>query len=264
MTLEDKNTSHEQAKMALKTQSKTVFENEDLYKPDWKYWPKLHDNNMPKPYEDDPVFGKHLASTLPPIDLHWKAEPVVGSFSNIYHQPSGGNKVIFNEKIKWRAKSKIDSFQNINYKKNPSSPRIIPGKHYLPGGAELNLINSKYEYVGPKVGSLENADHIPGGGDVAIPHLKLNWKRKSRVGSLENIHHHPGGGEVYIMNQHLEWRSKPRVGSQDTSIHSQRSQNRQTSVQHTWDGRPRHSILFTFPVFTAPSSCYFKASCIKS
>ncbi|KAI8778524.1 microtubule-associated protein [Biomphalaria glabrata] len=222
MTLDNKNQykSHEHTKKSgpssLMTQSQSAFGSDDsfdLYRPDWKYWSKQYDNNMPKPFEDNPVFGKHVVSTLPPIDLQWKAEAVIDSFGNISHQPGGGNTNIFNEKIKWKAKSKIGSLQNINYKTNPSSPRRIPGKHYLPAGTELNIINAKYERIGAKVGSLENATHTPRGGDIIIPQWKLNWNKKSRVGSLENIHHQPGGGQLYVMNQHLEWRSKPRASS---------------------------------------------------
>ncbi|XP_033764100.1 microtubule-associated protein tau-like isoform X1 [Pecten maximus] len=38
-----------------------------------------------------------------------------------------------------------------------------------------------------KVGSLDNADHIPGGGLKKVPNYKLNWEAKAKVGSLDNV-----------------------------------------------------------------------------
>ncbi|XP_060078014.1 uncharacterized protein LOC132557536 [Ylistrum balloti] len=38
-----------------------------------------------------------------------------------------------------------------------------------------------------KVGSLENANHIPGGGFKKVPHYKLKWNAKAKVGSLDNV-----------------------------------------------------------------------------
>ena len=45
-----------------------------------------------------------------------------------------------------------------------------------------------------KIGSLDNATHVPGGGRKKIENRKLEWNVDSRVGSLENAHHTPGGG----------------------------------------------------------------------
>lgn len=48
----------------------------------------------------------------------------------------------------------------------------------------LPPIKSKYESVESKIGSLENFDHIPGGGSHKIPSFKLKWEVESRIGSL--------------------------------------------------------------------------------
>lgn len=52
----------------------------------------------------------------------------------------------------------------------------------------------------PKVGSLENATHKPGGGEKKIESVKLDFKDKAKpkVGSKDNIKHTPGGGNVKV------------------------------------------------------------------
>lgn len=46
----------------------------------------------------------------------------------------------------------------------------------------------------------------PGGGNVRIDKVKLDFKDKAhaKVGSLDNAHHVAGGGQVMVGN--LEWR----------------------------------------------------------
>ena len=48
----------------------------------------------------------------------------------------------------------------------------------------LPPIKQKYGGVESKVGSLDNYNHIPGGGEHKIPTFKVNWVAESRVGSL--------------------------------------------------------------------------------
>lgn len=52
----------------------------------------------------------------------------------------------------------------------------------------------------PKVGSLENKTHKPGGGDKKIETVKLDFKDKAKpkIGSKDNIKHTPGGGAVKV------------------------------------------------------------------
>jgi microtubule-associated protein tau len=54
----------------------------------------------------------------------------------------------------------------------------------------------------PKVGSLENKTHKPGGGDKKIETVKLDFKDKAKpkIGSKDNIKHTPGGGAVKVMS----------------------------------------------------------------
>lgn len=59
----------------------------------------------------------------------------------------------------------------------------------------------------PKVGSLDNATHKPGGGEKKIESVKLDFKDKAKpkIGSLDNTTHKPGGGNI-------------KVGAYDTSV----------------------------------------------
>jgi len=50
----------------------------------------------------------------------------------------------------------------------------------------------------PKIGSLENANHKPGGGNVRIESKKVQVEARSKIGSLENASYKPGGGDKKI------------------------------------------------------------------
>lgn len=52
----------------------------------------------------------------------------------------------------------------------------------------------------PKVGSLDNATHKPGGGEKKIESVKLDFKEKAKpkVGSKDNLKHTPGGGNIKV------------------------------------------------------------------
>lgn len=58
----------------------------------------------------------------------------------------------------------------------------------------------------PKVGSLENKTHKPGGGDKKIETVKLDFKDKAKpkIGSKDNIKHTPGGGAVKVTDIHTD------------------------------------------------------------
>jgi len=48
-----------------------------------------------------------------------------------------------------------------------------------------------------KIGSLENATHKPGGGDIKIESRKLDWKTTSRTSNL-NEGYTPKGGDKKV------------------------------------------------------------------
>ncbi|KAK3787723.1 hypothetical protein RRG08_019860 [Elysia crispata] len=239
-------------------------------KPSWKYWAKKNENEPPVPNSGHSYRPGRYPRSLPPIDLGWKAEPLVGSLLNSEHRPGGGDVRIHNEKLKWQAKSKVGSLDNIDYNRTRSSqsdpsnerpsqlgpsPRYgalasIGGynSYYTPSGAQVvtsnKQSNPKYDHVQARVGSLDNANHAPQGGDVTIQHHRLKWKRESRVGSLDNIHHQPQGGDIYIVNQRLTWQAKPRIGSLDNIHHApQKTVGKVPHYKTAWDGRPRVGSL---------------------
>jgi len=71
--------------------------------------------------------------------------------------------------------------------------------------------------VSPKIGSLENASHVPGGGNVRIIDEKRpNFKSEvaSKIGSFQNIHHVPSPPSVKIISK------KPDVSKVPSKIQS--------------------------------------------
>jgi microtubule-associated protein tau len=72
--------------------------------------------------------------------------------------------------------------------------------------------------VRSKVGSLSNATHRAGGGDIRIEHRKLDWKAEGRTDAL-NSKYKPGGGDKKIENRKLEWNTSSKVGSLANSKH---------------------------------------------
>lgn len=78
---------------------------------------------------------------------------------------------------------------------------------------------TKFENIKSRCGSLDNARHIPKGGEKKIENRKLEWKMESRVGSLENAKHKPSGGDKKIKTQKLEWNVTSKIGSLDNAHH---------------------------------------------
>ncbi|CAN7984076.1 unnamed protein product [Ixodes hexagonus] len=86
----------------------------------------------------------------------------------------------------------------------------------------VTVTSKKLEWrATPKVGSLDNAAHKPGGGDKKIISQKVDFKAQSKVGSLDNVDHKPTGGAVKVETQKLDFKDKaaPKVGSLDNVKH---------------------------------------------
>lgn len=49
-----------------------------------------------------------------------------------------------------------------------------------------------------KIGSLQNATHKPGGGNVKIENRKLDWKAEPRI-AAKNDAYQPGGGDKKVL-----------------------------------------------------------------
>lgn len=192
---------------------RTVYES---IKPIWKYWAQKNENVYRYKYKPE-----KFERFLPPIDLGWRAEPVVGSLSNVEHRPGGGHKRIFSEKLQWRADAKVCSLGSKNNRdivgQNSSSVEWCEsaGDHSLLGNTDGNSVRRKlYDHVEPKVGSLDNVGHVPGGGNLQIHNQFPRWNKESKVGSLDNIHYNPRSDRsVEIANERLKWHVKPKVSS---------------------------------------------------
>ncbi|KNC97052.1 uncharacterized protein SPPG_07449 [Spizellomyces punctatus DAOM BR117] len=90
--------------------------------------------------------------------------------------------------------------------------------NHTPKGGQKKIFNEKKTYnVTSKIGSLENINHVPAGGNVKITSTKLDFGSKvsPRVGSLDNVNHVPAGGKVKIHSEKLAFKEKaaPKIGS---------------------------------------------------
>jgi hypothetical protein len=91
---------------------------------------------------------------------------------------------------------------------------------HIPGGGDKPIPNYPVKMNGKsKIGSLDNFEHVPGGGHVVLPKKSVKWKSGSKIGSLEKIHHIPGGGDKPILNQKLRWQARSKIGSLDNAHH---------------------------------------------
>ncbi|MBN3284248.1 MTAP2 protein, partial [Polyodon spathula] len=68
-------------------------------------------------------------------------------------------------------------------------------------------------HVTSKCGSFSNIRYRPGGGNIRIESVKLDFKDKAhaKVGSLDNARHTPGGGQIQIESHKLSFRESARA-----------------------------------------------------
>ncbi|XP_037051177.1 microtubule-associated protein tau isoform X4 [Bradysia coprophila] len=143
----------------------------------------------------------------------------IGSLENASHKPGGGNIKIETKKLEFKVTPRIEA-------KN---------EKYIPKGGEKKITHTKLQWnAKSKIGSLENANHKPGGGDKKIESVKTEFKDKAKpkVGSKDNVKHVPGGGDVKssfdeeslyqtprIQTQKLEIKASSKIGSLDNVKH---------------------------------------------
>jgi len=88
--------------------------------------------------------------------------------------------------------------------------------NHRPGGGQVHIASQRLDWkvnpVGPRTKAF-NPSYVPGGGDKPIERRKLSWTSKAKIGSLEKANHRPGGGQVKIENQKLDWNVTAKVGS---------------------------------------------------
>ncbi|KAK3106156.1 hypothetical protein FSP39_013841 [Pinctada imbricata] len=216
-------------------------------KPPWKW--------ATRGYKIERSFDRdYYEPHLPPIKNKYETEARIGSLRNIDHIPKGGKKKIPSFKVKWDVEAKVGSLDNVDYRRSiprsyPNSqgssgtfrsdldtnslklPEIRPryGVSAFSGGAfnsvhfnpesSVSTARSKKIEAKSKIGSLDNMNHVPGGGDVQIQHYPPEFKAEAKIGSLEKILHEPGGGDVSIIDFKPRWKSEAKIGSLENASH---------------------------------------------
>lgn len=102
-----------------------------------------------------------------------------------------------------------------------------------------------------KVGSLDNANHKPGGGEKKIETVKLDFKDKAqpKIGSKDNIQHKPGGGNKPIESHKLNFKenAQPRIQtssvSSDTNDKSDETQEEKLQTPSEDDHQPQPPLI---------------------
>lgn len=91
----------------------------------------------------------------------------------------------------------------------------LSNAHHVPGGGQVKIESRRLDWCCtlPRTKTVRQGGHQPGGGDKKIEQRKLSWKAESKVGSLEKATHKPGGGTVRIESKRLDWKAEPKVGS---------------------------------------------------
>lgn len=139
---------------------------------------------------------------------------------NDSYRPGGGNVRIFSEKIDFKSVgSRIDA-RSKSPRKSPPSSIQSPVRQLSKSAPTPSSLSPSpgARSIRSKVGSLDNARHTPGGGNVRIVNRKEKYDAvQSRIGSKDNITHKPGGGNIKIENKRLSFleTAKPKVGSLD-------------------------------------------------
>jgi microtubule-associated protein tau len=90
-----------------------------------------------------------------------------------------------------------------------TGPKKVPMNRVVVGTAPSpNLTVSQ-----ARIGSLANASHKPGGGQVRIESRKLEWTTSARTSTMRPGGHQAGGGDKKIEQRRLKWNAESKVGS---------------------------------------------------
>ncbi|XP_014233930.1 microtubule-associated protein tau-like isoform X1 [Trichogramma pretiosum] len=93
---------------------------------------------------------------------------------------------------------------------------------HKPGGGNIKIENKKLDFSGAQARiAAKNDSYAPHGGDKKIQQVKLQWNAKSKIGSLGNTSYKPGGGDKKIESIKLDFKdkAKPKVGSKENTKH---------------------------------------------
>uniref|UniRef100_A0A8R1ET72 Microtubule-associated protein n=1 Tax=Caenorhabditis japonica TaxID=281687 RepID=A0A8R1ET72_CAEJA len=95
-----------------------------------------------------------------------------------------------------------------------------------------------------KVGSMKNANHVAGGGNVQIESRKLDFSNASpKVGSKTN--YTPAKSDVKIVSEKLAWNAKSKVGSMDNAAHKPTGGNVQLYQNSLTPIRPTNQLAMS-------------------
>ncbi|KAL1022272.1 hypothetical protein UPYG_G00024500 [Umbra pygmaea] len=97
--------------------------------------------------------------------------------------------------------------------------------NYQPKGGQVFIPSVKldFSHVQSKCGSLDKVQYAPAGGNVQITTKKIDLSHiTSKCGSMSNIRHRPGGGNVRIESVKLDFKDKAeaKVGSLANASHT--------------------------------------------
>ncbi|KAF5304377.1 hypothetical protein FQA39_LY09756 [Lamprigera yunnana] len=119
-------------------------------------------------------------------------------------------------------KIQVGSAPSPNLKVVKSKIGSLENAAHKPGGGNVKIENRKIDFstASSRV-TAKNDTYAPGGGEKKIQQQKLTWNVKPKVGSLENANHKPKGGDKKIEMMKLEYKdkAKPKVGSKDNIKH---------------------------------------------
>jgi len=93
--------------------------------------------------------------------------------------------------------------------------------NHRPGGGDVKIENRRLDWRTTARTNNLNDGYTPGGGEKKTPIevKKLSWNATSKVGSLDKVTHKPGGGTRKIESRKLEWNTDSKVGSKDNLKH---------------------------------------------
>ncbi|KAJ3203076.1 hypothetical protein HK099_001631, partial [Clydaea vesicula] len=127
-----------------------------------------------------------------------KVQSKIGSKDNLSHTPKGGDKKIYDEKVKVEAKSKVGSLDNLSH---------------TPKGGDKKIYDEKVKVEAKaKIGSKDNIGHTPKGGDVKIYDEKVKVEAKAKIGSKDSKIF---SGEKKIYDEKVKVEAKAKIGSKD-------------------------------------------------
>lgn len=106
-----------------------------------------------------------------------------------------------------------------NLKAAKSKIGSLANATHKPGGGNVKIESRKIQIEAkPRIGA-RNELYQPAGGDVKIPKQKLQWNAKPKIGSLDNATYKPGGGHVKIENRKVHIEAKSKIGSLENAKH---------------------------------------------